>query len=250
MPQPVTLTVSEHIGHIQLNRPEAANTITLPLASALVEAVARVSADPDVHAVLLSGAGTRFCGGGDISSFTSASAPGPYLTELAATADTAVQTLESLKKPVVAAVQGAVAGGGLGIMLAADVIIAAEGTKFVYAYPSIGLTADCGASASLPRAMGLHRALAFALLGRPLDAAEAQSQGLVTEIAADPLARAHDVAAGWAAGAPEALGEARVLLRQSTTGTREEIGAREASMMGERVVTAEAQALMAAFLNR
>lgn len=250
MTQPITVSIADGIGHLELNRPEAANTINMPLARALGEAVNRLAGDDSVRVVLLSGAGSRFCGGGDISAFTAATDQGTFLTDLAATADAAVQAMEVLDKPVVAAVQGAVAGGGLGIMLAADVVIAAEGTKFVFAYPAIGLSPDCGASVSLPRTMGLHRALAFALSGQPLNAEAALHQGLITETAAEPLARAREVASTWTAGAPGALGASRRLLRQSASASRIEAGRREASTMGERVVTPEAQALIAAFLKR
>lgn len=250
MPKPVTLITAGGVGHLQLNRPEAANTINMPLAVALEEAVSRVAEDDAVKAVLLTGNGKRFCAGGDISAFAESSNQGRFLTELATTIDGAVQALESLQKPVVAAVHGAVAGGGLGIMLAADVIIAAESTSFVFAYPSIGLTPDCGTSASLPLAMGLHRALAFALSGRPLNTSQALDQGLVTEVAVDPMARAQEVAAAWVAGAPGALGDVRRLLRQGAGLSRAEVGAREAATIGERMATDEAQLLIPAFLSR
>lgn len=250
MTGPVTLTVARGVGHLQLNRPEAANTINMPLAEALGEAVDRVEGDDAVKAVLLTGAGKRFCAGGDISAFAASSDQGRFLSELAATIDQAVQALESLRKPVVAGVHGAVAGGGLGIMLAADVIIAAEGTSFVFAYPSIGLTPDCGTSASLPRAMGLQRALAFALSARPLNTDQALSQGLISEIVVDPVARAHEVASAWVAGAPGALGEVRRLLRQGPGLSRKEAGRREATTIGQRMANPEAQGLIPAFLKR
>jgi 2-(1,2-epoxy-1,2-dihydrophenyl)acetyl-CoA isomerase len=250
MYQPVTLAVADGVGHIELNRPEAANTINMPLATALREVAGRVADDDSIDVVLLTGAGGRFCGGGDISSFSEAGDPGRFLTDLATEADAGVQALESLDKPMVAAVHGAVAGAGLGIMLTADVIIAAEGTKFVFAYPSIGLTPDCGASVSLPRSMGLHRALAFALSGRPMSAEQAREQGLITEVASDALARAREVASAWGAGAPGALGATRRLLRLGADGMRAEAGQREATAIGTSVGSTEAQGLITAFLSR
>lgn len=247
--QLVDLTTADGVVHVRLNRPEAANTINMPMAAALGEAVERIALDGSIKVVLLSAAGSRFCAGGDIRTMAEADRKGEYIHDLAATADAAVQRLESLHKPVVAAVHGAVAGAGLGIMLAADVIIAAETTKFVYAYPAIGLTADCGASRSLPRALGLQRALAFALSGKPMSADQAVAQGLVTELADDPLARAREVAARWATGAPEAMGTARQLLRESADFTRKEMGRREATSMGERLETPEAHHLVTTFLS-
>lgn len=246
----VTYSVADGVAHIELNRPEAANTIDMPLARALGEAAVAARDDEGVRAVVLSGAGKRFCGGGDISTFADSEDPSGYVHELATTADAAVQVLESMAKPVVSAVHGAVAGGGLGIMLSGDVIVAAEGTKFVFAYPAIGLTPDCGASASLPRAMGQQRALAFALCGAPLTTEQALAQGLVTEVAADPLERARELAATWSAGAAASYGQARRLLRAGGTGSREEIGRDEADTISARTLAPETQALFAQFLGR
>lgn len=246
----VTYTVTDGIAHVELNRPDAANTIDMALAVELGEAAARAGQDESVGAVLLSGAGARFCGGGDISSFADAQDPPAFLGELAATADASVLALETLDKPVVAAVQGAVAGGGLGIMLAADVVIAAEGTKFVFAYPGIGLSPDCGSSISLPRAMGQHRALAFALRGAPMGADQAREQGLVAEVVADPLARAQELAAMWVAGASGAYGQTRRLLRAGSLRSREESGVDEAETIRMRAAEPETQALFDAFLGR
>jgi 2-(1,2-epoxy-1,2-dihydrophenyl)acetyl-CoA isomerase len=246
----VTLAVHDGIGHLELNRPDAANTIDMALAEALMDAAQRVAEDGTIQAVLLTGAGPRFCGGGDISAFAGATDPGRFMSELATTADRAVQILEALDKPIVAAVQGAVAGAGLGVMLAADVIVASPDTKFVFAYPAVGLTPDCGTSVSLPRAMGLQRALGFALSGRPLSAEQAADHGLITEVADQPKARARDIAMRWTEGAPGALGATRLLLRRNTDQPRAEAGSVEASTMGSRVLTSEARGLIAAFLGR
>lgn len=246
----VSYSVADGIAHLELNRPEAANTIDMALAVALGEAAERAAQDDAVRAVLLTGAGARFCGGGDISTFADAPDPAAFVAELATTADAAVHALEDLAKPVVAAVHGAVAGGGLGIMLAADVVIAAEGTKFVFAYPSIGLSPDCGTSVSLPAAMGRHRALAFALCGRALGADEAREQGLVAEVVADPRARAHQLATAWVGGASAAHGAARRLLRASGGRGRDASAADEIATIRERAGSREARELFGAFLGR
>lgn len=250
MTEAVTLTVADGVGHIQLNRPDAANTVDMPLATGLREAVASVAADDEVRAVLLSGAGARFCSGGDIGSFADEEDSQAYLHALAVEAGAAVAGLEDLHKPVVVAVHGAVAGGGLGIMLGGDLVIAQEGTKLVFAYPAIGLTPDCGVSYLLPRAMGQQRALAFALSGRPLSADEALAQGLVGEVAPDALARAEEAARALAAGAAGAFGDARRLLRTSWVRDREDMAADEATTLSTHGMGEEAQALFAKFLKR
>lgn len=247
---PVTLDVTDGVAHVRLNRPEAANTLHLPLATALREAVERAGADEAVRAVLLTGAGKRFCAGGDVGSFVAADEPEAYLLELAREGDAAVRALAGLTKPVVAAVHGAVAGAGLAVMLAADVVVADPGTKFVFAYPGIGLTPDCGASYLLPRAMGQQRALAFALTGSVLSADDAREQGLVTQVSDDAAAGARAIAERWAGGAATALGHARRLLRQGWELDRVAVGEEEARTISSLVSGEEASGLIRAFLDR
>ncbi|MBA4083993.1 enoyl-CoA hydratase/isomerase family protein [Janibacter terrae] len=245
----VEYSVADGVARILLNRPEASNTIDMALATGLRGAVAAAAEDDAVRAVLLTGAGKRFCSGGDIRSFVDEEDPA-YLQRLAEEAGAAVVALEDLAKPVVTAVQGAVAGGGLGIMLGGDVVVAQEGTKFVFAYPAIGLTPDCGASYLLPRAIGQQRALAFALSGRPMSAQDALAQGLVAEVVEDAQARALELATSLAKGAAGAFGDSRRLLRASWTRDRAASAVDEAATLSSRGQGEEARALFAQFLGR
>jgi 2-(1,2-epoxy-1,2-dihydrophenyl)acetyl-CoA isomerase len=246
----VSLAFDDGVAHIQLDRPDAANAVDLDLARGLRTAVDRAGADDDVRAVLVTGAGQRFCGGGDVASFAAAADPSSYLLELATEADLAVQSLAAIAKPVVAAVHGAVAGAGLGIMLSCDLVVAEPSTKFVFAYPAIGLSPDCGVSWLLPRAVGQQRALSFALNGAPLPARAALEWGMVTELADDPLARGRDLARSLSSGAVAALGETRRLLRSAWGLERSAAGALEAQTISVRAGTADAQALISRFLAR
>src|SRR5690606_8096568 len=126
-------------------------------------------------------------------------------------------------KPVVVAVQGAVAGAGLSVMLSGDIIVAAPRTKFVIAYPGVGLVPDVGASWLLPRAIGQQRALHMALTNTPIDADKALDWGLVTEIG--EASRAEELATTLAAGPVFALGQARRLIRHSFETDRAGAGA-------------------------
>ncbi|GAA1916751.1 enoyl-CoA hydratase/isomerase family protein [Nocardioides hwasunensis] len=249
MSAPLTCSVDAGVAHIELSRPQAANALDLPLARALRAAVARVETDDAVRAVLLTGAGKRFCAGGDVGSFVAATDPAAYLHELASEADAAVRALEALEKPVVAAVHGAVAGAGLGVMLACDLVVAADGTKLAFAYPGVGLTPDCGVSYLLPRAIGSHRALAFALGGRPIDATTACEWGMVTEVSDDAPARGLELARALAAGPALALGRTRRLLRTSWDFDRATVGATEADTISELVAGPEARTLVERFLG-
>lgn len=246
----VTYDVTDGVAHLQLHRPDAANALDLPLARALHAAVDRAGAEDGVRAVLVTGAGARFCAGGDVSSFVVAPDPASYLHELATEADAAVRALADLDKPVVAAVHGAVAGAGLGLMLSCDLVVADPATKFVFAYPGVGLTPDCGVSWLLPRAIGQQRALSFALGGRAVPADEALAWGLVTELADPVAARARELAGSLAAGAARAHGQARRLLRAGWEAGRVPTGAEEARTISEMVLGEEAQALIRRFVAR
>lgn len=247
----VRLDVIEGLATVELNRPEAANALDLPLAERLTEVVEQLAA-PEVRAVLLTGAGKRFCAGGDVRSFLASTDPAGYVERLASTADRALQRLAELDKPVVAAVQGAVAGAGLAVMLSCDLVVAAAGTKFVTAYAGIGLTPDCGLSWLLPRAVGQQRALELLLTPRTLSAEEARGWGLVTEVADDSavLARGRELAAALAAGPASALGEARRLVRSSYAVSRGDTGADEARTIAAAVRTDDAERLITAFTSR
>ncbi|WP_283095260.1 enoyl-CoA hydratase/isomerase family protein [Nocardioides alcanivorans] len=137
-------------------------------------------------------------------------------------------------------------------MLAADVIVAAESTKFVMAYPGVGLTPDIGVSWLLPRAVGQVRALEYALTGRQLTAADALDWGLVTTVVADEeaLSTARELAVKMAAGPVFALGSARRLIRDSWERTRAEAGEVEARTIAEAVQTDDAQQRLAAFTKK
>lgn len=245
----VTYDVADGVARIELNRPSNANVFDLTTARAFEASVGRAEEDPQVTAVLVTGAGPRFCGGGDVASFAAADDQPAYIHQLAIELDAAFRHLSALEKPVVAAVQGAVAGAGLALMLSCDVVVSAPGTKFVFAYPGIGFTPDCGLSYLLPRAIGQQRALQFALVGRPLVADEALAWGLVTEVVEDPTARGEEVAAAFASGPSTALGHVRRLLRGGWTMTREETGVEEARTITEMVRGEEAQELIRRFVG-
>ena len=204
------------VGRIVLERPDASNALDLPAARAFGEAVSQAESTT-VRAVTLTGDGKRFCAGGDVASFVTADDRTAYLHELATVLEQHLRRLSELAKPVVAGVQGAVAGAGLALLLNADLVVAGRSTKFVMAYAGIGLTPDCGVSYLLPRAVGQQRALQLAVGGRVLSADEAREWGLVTEVVDDDqvATRTAEVAKALADGPTLALGEAKRLIRSS-----------------------------------
>lgn len=249
---PITYAVSDGVARVELNRPEASNAIDLSTAGRLGDVVDEIGADESVRAVVLTGAGARFCAGGDVESMLAAEVQGAYVEELARTLDRALQRLALLDKPVVAGVRGAVAGAGLAVMLSCDLVVAGVGTRFVAAYSGVGLTPDCGLSWLLPRAIGQQRALEMLLTNRVVVAEQAQEWGLVTETTAGDAVteRALAVAATLAAGPSLALGQTRRLVRASWEASRAETGADEARTIGRAVATDEATLLLNKFVKR
>ena len=136
------LDVRDGVAHLTLNRPDAANGIDLQLAQELLAASLLVVGDPTVRAVLLRGAGARFCGGGDVKSFAAQDDLPAHLREVTTHLHAAVGQLVRGDAPVVTAVQGSAAGAGLGLVASSDLVVAGESAKFVMAYTGIGLTPD------------------------------------------------------------------------------------------------------------
>ncbi len=183
---PVLLEISGGVGRLTLNRPGNANAIDVATARALAESAGKLAGDPTVRAVLLRGAGDRFCGGGDVKSFADArDGLDARLREIVTQLHVAMDALASLDAPVVAAVQGSAAGAGFALALAADLVLAAESARFVLAYTGIGLTPDGGTTWYLERTVGRRRALELVLTNRALSAAEALDWGLVTRVVPD-----------------------------------------------------------------
>jgi len=247
----VLYELRDRVAYITLNRPEASNAVDLNCARLFGDVVTRVSADGP-GAVLVDGRGKRFCAGGDVLSMVAAPDRSTYVHELAATLEAGLRRLSELPAPVVAAVQGAVAGAGLAVVLNCDVVIAARSTKFLMAYSAVGLTPDCGVSHLLPRAVGQQRALELALTGRILSADEAMAWGLVAQVVPDQdvLGRATEVVTQIAQAATSALGQAKRLIRSSWESTRSDSAADESATVARAVGTNEAISLIARFAQR
>ncbi|GAA2746895.1 enoyl-CoA hydratase-related protein [Terrabacter aerolatus] len=247
---PVSLSASDGVATIRLARPDAGNALDLPGALAFRDTVREVAEAVDrVHVVVLRAEGRLFCAGGDVRAMAAAADRPAFVAELAGVLHEALTELRALPVPVVAVVQGAAAGAGVGLVLAADVVLAADHASFVAAYPSVGLSPDCGVSALLPAVVGARRAALFLLTGAPVDAATALDWGLVSEVCpAETLeARAGEVVAAMAALPRRAVGEAARLLRRSGERAYAAQLADEAATIARLSATAEAEALLTAF---
>ncbi len=218
--QTIKLDTAAGVATITLNRPDAFNALNLPLARELFAAVLEVDEDPAVRCVVVTGAGKAFCGGGDVKDFAE-NLPriGVLIKELTTYVHGAVSRLVRTPKPVITAVNGVAAGGGLSLAMAGDLVLAAESARFTMAYSRIAATPDGSSSYWLPRLVGLRRAVELFYTNRVLTAKEALEWGLVTRVAADAeLAEAtRRLAAELAQGPTLALGRGKLLFHASTT---------------------------------
>ena len=179
-------SVAEDIARITINRPAQLNAIDVLTAKELALAAKQCSADPAVRCVVLTGAGDRaFCSGGDVLGFASDPTRVDILIgEMTEHLEEAISVFARMRAPVIAEVNGTVAGAGLGLMAAADFAVASEKAKFTSAYTKIGLTPDGSSTWFLPRLIGLRRAKELFLLNRLLSADEAMAWGLVNRVVA------------------------------------------------------------------
>ncbi|MDX1689413.1 MAG: enoyl-CoA hydratase-related protein [Acidimicrobiia bacterium] len=249
----VTVAVDEGLARLTLARPDAANTIDDELARDLRSAVVSISMDRSVRAVLLTGEGRIFCGGGDLRAFREAGDGLPALiADTTIDLHAALSRMAKLEAPIVAAVQGAAGGAGLSLVAAADRVVAGESAAFRMGYTAAGLAPDGSSSFYLARVVGLRRAMDLALTNRTLDAATAESWGLVNRVVPDDRVaeEGEALARRLVAGPRVAQAEAKRLLVRGATSALEEAMERESLAITRASATPDAREGIAAFLDK
>ncbi len=206
---------------LRLNRAAKLNALSLAMSEQLLGAVTAGLADAEVRVLLISGAGTSFCAGKDKDD--------PGSAEFVAVLQALAATLMGSAKPVVACVQGWVVGAGLELMLNADIVVAARSTRFMLPEVRLGLLGTGAITSLLPAAVGLQRAKALLMLGRPFGAEDAEHWGLVAGVTDDDqaLSTALQVAAQLAATDAHALATTKALLHGAALGSVAEALERE-----------------------
>ena len=256
MSDAILFSVDEGLARLTLNRPARLNAFNADLAHAWRDATAEATARADVKAILVDAAGPAFCAGGDVIEMATTMGSGDEITALAEVINSGIRSLTESAVPVVAAAHGTTAGGGLGILLSSDYAVVGSRSRLGSLYANIGLTPDLSVSAQLAHAIGQRRALQLVLQDRLLSAAEAVEWGLVAEAvegrdspdeAEKVRARAEEVARFWLAGAAEAYGHAKRLVRSQPERTFAEQLSEEARSIGASMATADAQARISAF---
>lgn len=241
------------VATITLDRADALNALDLRLAGDLLDAVAAVDRDERVRCVVLTGAGRAFCAGGDIGEFAeNAGRSRAHVRELSSLMHTAEERLARAPKPVVVGVNGAAAGGGFGLALSGDLVLAAESARFTPAYARIGAAPDGGFTHFVPRLAGLRRAQELYYTDRSLTAREGLEWGLVTRVVPD-LDLATEVAAladRLAAGPTRAFALAKALFYDAATHTLEAQLERESLAISESAASEDWAAGTRAFVEK
>ncbi len=220
----------------------------------LVQACADAASDDSVRCLVLTGTGRVFCAGQDLAEHRAALAAGAdeAFATIALHYNPVVTALATMPKPVVAGINGACAGAGLGIALACDIRIAASNARFTTAFTAIGLTPDSGLSASLSRAVGVARASELILLSEPFSAEQALAWGLVTKVvAAESLEdEVRALAVRLAAGPTRAYAVAKQAIRQAWGAPWSEILAAEGRDQTALGASADHRGAVDAFLSK
>jgi 2-(1,2-epoxy-1,2-dihydrophenyl)acetyl-CoA isomerase len=168
---------------VRLNRPERYNALNDAMGRDLLDAAIEAMHDPAVRAVMVTGSGKAFCSGGDVKAFVEAGDAIPKVADrLTVDLHAAVSKMMRMPKPVVAAVNGPAAGAGFSLAMACDLVVASADAPFTMAYTGIGASPDGSSTFSVPRLVGMRRALELAMTNRVLGAQEALEWGLVNKV--------------------------------------------------------------------
>lgn len=248
----VHLSASGGVSTLTLSWPEKGNALDLEMTLALREAAHAVAGTTGLRALRIDGRGKAFCVGGDLQEFAAAADPAAHVMRVATAAHEALTVIRDLAVPVVTVVHGAVAGGGLGLALSGDVVLAADSSRFRLAYTAAGLSPDCGASFHLARVLGPARAADLALTNRTLSGSEAEAWGLVSRTcpAADLATTAAAVLRQLAEASGPALALTKSLLRRASAAAWSEHLAAEAAGISALAGSPDGREGVAAFLAR
>jgi 2-(1,2-epoxy-1,2-dihydrophenyl)acetyl-CoA isomerase len=250
----VLLELDGAVGRLRMNRPEASNGLHVPMMQALYAALMRAHGEPRLRALVLSGEGKNFCAGGDVKTFASKGKGLPdYLREATSWLQICASALINLQAPVVTIVQGfAAGGGGLGLVCASDIVIAAESARFMSAATRVGMAPDAGSTVTLGRLVGHRKAMEIVLTNPIITAPEALEMGLVTRVVPDDQLESAgvEVARELSAGPTLAFAETKRLLWAGLGRSVEECLADEARTVARLSGTDDSLEGLAAVIER
>ncbi|NYT78831.1 enoyl-CoA hydratase [Alcaligenaceae bacterium] len=236
--------VENGVAYLTMNRPEARNALSTEMRDELRQRFEQVSSDDEVRCVVLRGAGTHFMAGGDVKSFAETADMSPearrvYFTNRIHLLHPIMYLMRSLRKPILASVQGAAAGAGVSIAMCCDLVMAAEDAFFSLAYSGIGCSPDGSSTYQLPRIVGVKKAMEMALLGDRFNAREAADMGMINWVVpSDELqSQTRKMAERLAQGPTHAYGNTKRLILQSLNTSMETQLQAEAESFGDCTAT-------------
>jgi 2-(1,2-epoxy-1,2-dihydrophenyl)acetyl-CoA isomerase len=236
---------------LTMNRPESLNAFSPEMILGLTNAFKKAQDNDDIRVVVLSGAGRSFSAGGDVKTMGNAREPKQVYDHIGRLNE-CILAMKNLSKPIIAAVHGFAAGAGFNLALAADIIVAAENSKFIMSFSQVGLISDGGGLYFLPRLIGPYRAKELFFSGEPLSAEKALEYGIVNHLY--PVEALRDetmkLAQKLSAGPGVAYGMIKKLVDSSQTSTLEEMLEKERITQAMMISTHDHQEGVQAFVEK
>lgn len=252
--------LSNGVALLRLNRPDSLNALDDELQQALLQATTDLRDDPSVRAVVLTGNGKGFCSGAGLDSTEVSDSPAGLIEQgntsyasMTGLLNPIIDNLTAMPKVVITAINGVAAGGGMGLALAGDLVLAAKSARFVQVFvPKLGILPDMGSTWVLPRLIGQARARGLMLTGQPLSADQAADWGMIWQVVADDalLTEATALARQMASASPRAIKALKQTLALSAGNSLEQQLQLEAEVQRERVGSADFTEGVRAFLGK
>ena len=249
----VILKKNNAIAIVTLNRPDNANTINLDLVKDLYDAFKECHHDESIRVVIFTAKGAMFSGGGDLGSFVKESDNlGPFITDMTTYFHLAVTLMHRMEKPIVVAINGTAAGGGLSLALSGDIIISADTAKFSAAYTAAGLSPDGSMTYIMPRLIGLKKTKELMITNRRFTANEALDMGLIDQVVKheDLEKIVMDRAISLSKGASKAYGAVKTLLADTFSSSLESHLEQEARLLNIRAQGHDGKEGVKAFIEK
>ena len=250
----IITSYSQNILTITLNRPSVLNAIDLKMAESLKETLLEAARDSAIRSIVLTGADRAFCSGGDLkfAHQVNPDVPGDSFWALTSVLHVCIEEIREMSKPVIAAINGPAAGAGLFLALACDLRVMAQSAYLKQSNTSYGLSIPAGGTFTLPRLIGMGRALEIALLDEPIPSTSALSLGLVSQVVLDSdlLPTAQQLATRVARMPIETLGRVKRLMNDSFDSTLSEQMAAEQHAITRAANSAEGREGVLAFLQK
>ena len=248
----VECTIDGRIAHIRFLRPGQGNAFRPQTCREMIEHARDLAKMGDLGAIVVSGEGPIFCAGGDLAAFNEAEPLGDFVYDMAIDFHVFLNYFDRINAPTIAAVEGNVGGAGVSMVAAFDLGIVAENATFTLGYPAVGLTPDGSSSFYLSRAVGLKRALDFALTNETIDAQKALDWGLATRLApaGETLNHAMELARSVAGSDTVVLGQTKRLIKDGTTRSLSEAMAEETDRVAAMAARPKARNYIREFAER